>query len=317
MKVKGYASLIGLVCMIVVSLCIGIFSMQMGKVYTSKCYSQTTADAVANSVASYASLGSNYDATKAEYMYNKLESFYSDYTLSMDKSLISSNHIVITATRDITYPWGGGTTFWSPFFRTGVDSVTSSADVELVPQAQLAKIKSAFPADKTLAITPFIKGDPSKVLTNDYVFLDTLISQFFTEGRNRYRFTGEQPTVYGTMDAYHLLIGDVLTALGYTPHMGGFSPVGIGSTHGSGTDKPLTDGYIYIGSFKGHDYIVSNTGEESQVTLLYLDDTKEEGMSKQKVNPSEISNLRRSPTKWYSPKNETEKKKEENTTTFF
>lgn len=317
-KVDGYANVIALVCMTVVSICVSIFTMQMGKVYTSKCYSQTTADAIANAIASYSSIGTSFDATKAEEMFHKMQELYPTYTISMDASKVSANHIIVTAEHRLSYPWidtEATSSFWSPFFATPVNTVKSDADVELVPQAQLAKIKGAFPQDPKMTISPFVTGSPSNVMANNYVLLDAIVSQFYTEGRNRYRYSGEKDTVYGSMDAYHLLIGDVLTAMGFSPNMNGFTAAG--STNGKGSNKPLTDGYVYVGTYKGHDYIVFNPEEKDTVKILYLDESKEDGMSKMNVPINEISNLRKSPSKWYTPTNEEEINKKENTIKYF
>lgn len=307
-KAKGFTSIVSIFGLITIAMMTAVFSTHIGRAYTHKCYTQTVADSVANSIASYSSMGSEYDITMAEEMYNKMRNLYSDYTLNWDKSETANNHIKIRATKDITYPGGG----WS-LLDLLAKEVHSVADVELVPQTQLSKIKSAFPANRRYSVNPFVTGSPSKFQTNDRVLYDALLTQFYTEGRNRYRYSGEQETVYGTMDAYHLLLGDVLKTLGYTPYADGFSSVGAGDTTGKGSDKPLTDGYVYIGDYKGHPYIVSNPKEKDVVTVLFLDETKEDAMSKLEVPISEISNLRKSPSKWYIPKNEEEINLKENT----
>lgn len=307
-KAKGFTSIVSIFALMTIAMMVAIVSTHIGRAYTHKCYTQTAADAVANSIASYSSMGSQYDITMAEEMYNKLRGMYSGYNLVWNKAEVENNHIIIRAEKVIDYPTGG----WS-LFNILNREMSSTADVQLVPQTQLSKIKSAFPANKKYPVNPFVTGSPAKVQSNDRVLFDALLTQFYTEGRNRYRYSGEQDTVYGTMDAYHLLMGDVLKTLGYTPYADGFSSVGVGDTTGKGSDKPLTDGYVYIGDYKGHTYIVSNPKEKDVVTILYLDDTKEDAMSKLEVSIGEISNLRKSPSKWYIPKNEEEINLKENT----
>lgn len=309
-KKKGFASIVSLTWLMFFALFLSVFFTQIGRAFTTKCYSQTIADSIANAVATYSSEGASFNEAKAMEMFNKMSLFHGNYTTSIDRDSISNGKIKISASTAIKYPLGG------TFFSLGINSVTSKATVQLASQTQLAKIKGAFPSDKMQPVTPFVTGTYKDVKTNDYVVLDALISQFYTEGRNRYRFSGEQNTVYGPMDAYQLLLGDALTAMNFSPYAEGFETV-TGNTSGKMTDKALTDGYIYIADFEGHTYIVSNPKEEDKVSVLFLDATKENGMSIKKVELNDLNNLRRSPEKWYSPKNEEDLNKEQNTKTYF
>lgn len=309
-KMKGFGGFFALVILFLTTLIVAVLMIELGKAYTTKCKSQTVADAVANGVGTHASTGSSLDLTKATEMFNKFTVFYSRYNLSMNRSAINNNHVIIRAVSKNIYRWNKGALYNSII---GSQNLSGYADVELVPQTQLAKIKNAFPSDRMLACNPFVTGEPGNILQNNAMLYETLLSQFYVEGRNRYRYSDKARTIYGDLDAYELLMFDAFKALGYSASFEGWTNANINDTKGEFSDKPLTDGYVYTGEFEGHRYIVYNPNEEGQAIALYLDDSKESGMTLKRVDFNQIVNIQRSPTKWYVPKNEEETRKKQNT----